>query len=402
MCKVKGSAALVIATAAMMLFLTGCETTKHAEVMSAEELAAQAQASGSQGSATGLAGDQGGIPLAGQGMSEGSLSIGDSSGRAEEMGSSEPSLSSINPEGPPLATLRDTSVGGDMSGGSTMADSGGSGAGMSDGVGGGTPSSRSDLSNLMTEYPTGNRGPSAYFDPEAPPQAYLQDRTDTSRATAGKSMGSRGAGVAELPIDSGPQGVAGPNGYEGQQFVRALTPSDFVPEGPPQPTIGNGGASADSGMGTSGTSDSGSEEVVRLPDHDSMEPLTQDDLAGSREEGSNGIGGRGGLGHVYFDLDQFVIRDDAVLTLQENAQLLSTKYQDSSVLIEGHCDDRGTSDYNLVLGEKRAQAVKDYLVDLGVSSSRINIVSYGKERPSCTGTDESCYQENRRGHVVLQ
>ena len=191
------------------------------------------------------------------------------------------------------------------------------------------------------------------------------------------------------------------SGYEGQQFVRALIPSDFVPENPPQPMLGDGSPSTDSGMGTSGTSGSG-DEVVRLPDLDSIEPLSQGDLDGSQEDGSNGIGGGGGLGHVYFDFDQYVIRDDAVSTLQENAQLLSATYQDSSVLIEGHCDERGTTDYNLVLGERRAQAVKDYLVNLGVSSSRIQIVSYGKERPSCIGSEESCYQENRRGQVVLQ
>ena len=98
MCNVKGSAALVIAAAAMIMFLTGCETTKHAEVMSAEELAAKAQASASQG--TGSDGDQGGIPLAGQGMSEGSLSVGDSSGTAAGTGSSE---------GPLSPTLRDVS-----------------------------------------------------------------------------------------------------------------------------------------------------------------------------------------------------------------------------------------------------------------------------------------------------
>ncbi len=211
-------------------------------------------------------------------------------------------------------------------------------------------------------------------------------------------MGTSETGMPEATVE------AGPHGYEGQQFVRALTPSDFVPESPPLPSMGNGGASTNSSMGTNGTSGSG-EEVVRLPDDGGtgdLEPLSQGDLDGSQEDGSSGIGGGGGLGHVYFDFDQYVIRNDAVSTLQENAQLLSATYQDSSVLIEGHCDERGTTDYNLVLGERRAQAVKDYLVNLGVSSSRIQIVSYGKERPSCIGSEESCYQENRRGQVVLQ
>lgn len=413
MYKVKGSAGLVIAAAVMIMFLTGCETTKHAEVMSAEELAAQAQASGSQGSATGSVGEQGGIPLAGQGLDEGSLSVGDVSG-TEAPAPSGISELALSPEGPPLPTLRDVSgegAGGDISGVSTIADIREDDIGISDEMAGETDSrvqlSRSDLSDLMTEYPTGNRGPSAFFGPETPPQTYLREGAD--RAPVGEPKGPREAGMTEMSVG------AGPHGYEGQQFVRALTPSDFVPEGPPLPTMGNGGVSTDSGMVTSGTSDSGTvtngtspsgEEVVRLPDDggasDSMEPLSQGDLGGSQEDGSSGIGGGGGLGHVYFDFDQFVIRDDAVSTLQENAQLLSATYQDSSVLIEGHCDERGTTDYNLVLGERRAQAVKDYLVDLGVSSSRIQIVSYGKERPSCTGSEESCYQENRRGHVVLQ
>ena len=164
------------------------------------------------------------------------------------------------------------------------------------------------------------------------------------------------------------------------------------------------GSVAESGPDMSGTSGSG-EEVVQLPDHSgevqgSMEPLSPGDMGGSSEEGSQGQGIE--IEHVYFDFDQYVIRPDAVLTLQADAQLLNGKYKNSSVLIEGHCDERGTRDYNLVLGERRAQAVKNYLADLGVSSSRIRIVSYGKERPSCSVPQEWCYQKNRRGQLVLQ
>ena len=70
--------------------------------------------------------------------------------------------------------------------------------------------------------------------------------------------------------------------------------------------------------------------------------------------------------------------------------------------VEGHCDERGTAAYNLVLGEKRAKAVRNYLVELGVGADRLSIVSYGKERPFCNERAESCYQQNRRGHLVVK
>ena len=109
-----------------------------------------------------------------------------------------------------------------------------------------------------------------------------------------------------------------------------------------------------------------------------------------------------GLADVFFDFDQYVIRPDAFPILEKDAEILKSTYKDSDVLIEGHCDERGTLEYNLELGKRRAQAVKDYLVDLGIEESRIRIVSYGKERPFCTESNESCFQKNRRGHFVRQ
>ena len=108
------------------------------------------------------------------------------------------------------------------------------------------------------------------------------------------------------------------------------------------------------------------------------------------------------LADVFFDLDEYAIRPDAVPVLEKDAELLKSTYKDSSVLIEGHCDERGTVEYNLELGKRRAQAVKDYLVDLGIEESRIHIVSYGKERPFCTESEPSCWKQNRRGHFVRQ
>jgi len=108
------------------------------------------------------------------------------------------------------------------------------------------------------------------------------------------------------------------------------------------------------------------------------------------------------LQDIYFDFDQATIRHHAEPVLEANARLLDSRYANRSVLIEGHCDERGSVEYNLVLGVRRAQVVKAYLEDLGVSKSRIRIVSYGKERPVCLQHNEDCWQKNRRVHFVLQ
>ena len=105
------------------------------------------------------------------------------------------------------------------------------------------------------------------------------------------------------------------------------------------------------------------------------------------------------LSDVFFDFDRFVIRDDARSGLEANAGLLKSQ-SGVKILIEGHCDERGTSAYNLVLGERRAQATAQYLRDLGVPSSQIQITSYGKERPFCGEHSEACWQSNRRAHFT--
>jgi peptidoglycan-associated lipoprotein len=105
------------------------------------------------------------------------------------------------------------------------------------------------------------------------------------------------------------------------------------------------------------------------------------------------------LSDAFFDFDRFVIRSDARESLEANAAILKAQ-SDKKVLIEGHCDERGTSAYNLVLGERRAQAAKQYLQDLGIPASQIQIMSYGKERPFCTEHSEDCWQSNRRAHFT--
>ena len=103
---------------------------------------------------------------------------------------------------------------------------------------------------------------------------------------------------------------------------------------------------------------------------------------------------------VFFDTDMSNIREDGRQTLNRQAEWLK-KYTNYQITIAGHCDERGTREYNLALGERRANAVKAYLVSLGVSGDRIVVVSKGKESPFCTESNESCWRQNRRGHFVV-
>jgi peptidoglycan-associated lipoprotein len=102
---------------------------------------------------------------------------------------------------------------------------------------------------------------------------------------------------------------------------------------------------------------------------------------------------------AYFDLDKADIRADARTALSHDAEFLRN-YPQLKVTIEGHCDERGSTEYNLGLGDRRAAAVKQYLVSQGISADRINTVSFGKEKPFCTESTEECWQQNRRGHFV--
>lgn len=103
---------------------------------------------------------------------------------------------------------------------------------------------------------------------------------------------------------------------------------------------------------------------------------------------------------VHFDYNEYNLRDEDRGVLQRQAAWLQ-KYPQVRVTIEGHCDERGTREYNLALGARRANAVKQYLVGLGVSSGRMDTISYGKERPICTESSEDCYAQNRRGVTVV-
>jgi peptidoglycan-associated lipoprotein len=103
---------------------------------------------------------------------------------------------------------------------------------------------------------------------------------------------------------------------------------------------------------------------------------------------------------VHFALDRYDLAPDAEATLQQQAALLQS-HPEVSVTIQGHADERGTREYNLALGERRADSVRNYLIALGIPGERISVVSYGKERPECADAAETCWAQNRRGVTVV-
>ncbi|BCS31518.1 hypothetical protein TBR22_A07190 [Luteitalea sp. TBR-22] len=106
------------------------------------------------------------------------------------------------------------------------------------------------------------------------------------------------------------------------------------------------------------------------------------------------------LTDVFFGYDSSQLSEEGRVAVQKNMEWLK-KWTGTRVLVEGHCDNRGTPEYNLALGEQRAAAVRDYLVSLGLPAERVTIVSKGEEQPFCTEEAESCYSQNRRGHFLI-
>jgi peptidoglycan-associated lipoprotein len=127
-------------------------------------------------------------------------------------------------------------------------------------------------------------------------------------------------------------------------------------------------------------------------------PLTEDELFARMT--LDELNAKMPLGDVFFDYDQSTIRDDARGTLQKNAEYLK-RWPSTRISVEGHADSRGTNEYNLALGERRAAAVREYLVSLGIGGDRMVTISRGEETPACTEENEACWQRNRRGHFVF-
>ncbi len=140
------------------------------------------------------------------------------------------------------------------------------------------------------------------------------------------------------------------------------------------------------------------EEAVTAPSPAQAAPAAAPEAGSGEPEERATVSGTG-LKLIYFDFDKSFIRDDARPVMQANAEWLKA-HPKVNVRIEGHCDERGTIEYNQALGQRRAASAKKYLVDTGVSSSRISLLSYGKEKPACTDHDETCWQKNRRDDLV--
>ena len=145
---------------------------------------------------------------------------------------------------------------------------------------------------------------------------------------------------------------------------------------------GSGSTSTSSDVSSSGETETESTESV------SIEPGSQEDLIVN-------VGDR-----VFFNYDSAELDSDAQELLQDQVAWLK-QYSNVSVIIEGHCDERGTREYNLALGEKRAQSVKNYLISLGISSDRISTISYGKERPAVVGSNDGAWSQNRRSVTLV-
>lgn len=157
-----------------------------------------------------------------------------------------------------------------------------------------------------------------------------------------------------------------------------------------------------------GTPASGGESRIRearatSPSSSTTPTSSAPPVAGSAlsDKGSMKTPGTTGIGDIYFDFDQSHIRADAQAALEGNGHWMRTA-SGKSLLIEGHCDERGTLAYNLVLGEKRAQSAKRYLENLGIPASRLHTTSYGEVKPACKEHHESCWKYNRRVHFVVQ
>jgi peptidoglycan-associated lipoprotein len=143
-------------------------------------------------------------------------------------------------------------------------------------------------------------------------------------------------------------------------------------------------------------------QEVEQPEAPPVADTTETNLleSGNMEEVNAELQRRGFSPDVYFDYDESSLTDDTRDKLSRNADLLKSNAM-FSVTIEGHADERGTNEYNLALGERRANAVRDYLTSLGVSGDRLRTISYGEERPVCTESAESCWSQNRRAHMII-
>ena len=215
--------------------------------------------------------------------------------------------------------------------------------------------------------------PPIFFDPELPPQPTVR----------------KGA-PEEVAMLEKEEVVPPPAEVEPFRMPSGISPSTGDPELPPDPTLREGHPA----------------EIAKLepesPGPESESPVEEQPLDVVKVAPVAPAMPAKTLTDVYFDYDRFSLRDDDKNKLNENAQLLAAQFSGKKVVIEGHCDERGTASYNMILGKRRAETVKEFLVDLGVPEQNLEVVSYGKEKPFCTDHSLECWQENRRGHFVVR
>ena len=240
----------------------------------------------------------------------------------------------------------------------------------------------------------------------------LSDQSGLENANLAESgLGMETESEASLPEESGDLNE-GQGESSAEEFASMIPPPQEIQTNPSSeattPFLGESDSNAQSESADLPLLDDGSQDaevaVERIPENIAVakaEPseAIQRQLEKIREEEVATIAA--GLQDVFFEFDSWTITAEGKQALEHDADWL--KDQSSSVLlIEGHCDERGTQAYNLVLGKKRAVAIRDYLVELGVESSRLGFISYGKDKPFCTDPTEVCYQLNRRGRLVVQ
>ena len=158
---------------------------------------------------------------------------------------------------------------------------------------------------------------------------------------------------------------------------------DVAPEEPPAPEM------------TEQPAENVDPAPMPKPVDETPDPLSADLVTANEYASKNGL-----LGHVYFDFDKYELRPDARERLAKNADFMKENPQ-FTYTIEGHCDERGTNEYNMALGDRRSHAAQSYLVSLGVPASQFNLISYGEEAPLCNAAEESCWSRNRRAHFTI-
>jgi peptidoglycan-associated lipoprotein len=216
-------------------------------------------------------------------------------------------------------------------------------------------------------------------DPEAWANAYLGNGKSQQEFYGDPSKAGTAFG------NSAPVGSSPPEGVDPATWAESYAKEN----GGPSPEYVNPDMSI---AHANGQQSGGSVGIGRINGDHSIQEASFGDAMGYQQ---------GRVQDIYFAFDSWSISRDAAKFLEEGAQWLQAN-PGKALTIEGHCDQRGTQDYNLVLGQKRAEAAREYLVNLGVQPDRIKIVSYGKERPFCQNDSEDCFQENRRNHMVVR